>query len=458
MREHLLDGDKENWSPNIPRSRGAGKKGLQSDKESGLVTPLKVIQSLILHSLTHSLTYLLTYLLTYSLTYLLTYSKTVRQYDQNQEEIFLRNALTPVFKVQEDVATENKYMANCPLTPNLLSYRSVGHSLPLTQLDKSINPIPYNNTSIILDDSSILDASIDNSDNDEDANELNNILEIFEEKNVLKAEIIHNTYENVPRKQQLAPLLDKLSAIHEVRASKRAMHIVTLYAIIVLKVTMIFIICGLYNIISMKKANLAKLDVANASAHTSYYVDQTSCKQLVLIDPSNYVSVPLIVSNIPIIPLILPVAPVPKLLIPTSNDKLTLLIPDITLTISQNSNKQVVLKNYQQDYAVSTYVRTSSPVSIPPASTHDEMDEKTLQEVILLVDNTPSKHRIHLLPNKNHVVKEDSHPTTGSILTATTTLTRLQDTLERELDKISVDKVRALEYVLVLAGIITFTL
>ncbi len=382
----------------------------------------------------------------------------MRQYDQNQEEIFLRNALTPVFKVQEDVVTENKYMVNCPLTPNLLSYRSVGHSLPLTQLDQSINPIPYNNTSIVLDDSSILDASIDNSDNDEDANELNNILGLFEEKNIPKAEITCNTTEDAPKKQQLAPLLDRLSAVHEVRASKRAMHIVTLYAIIVLKVTVIFIICGLYNIISTKKANLSKLDVVNTSVHTNYYVEQVSCKQLILIDPSNYVSVPLIVSNIPIIPLIVPVAPVPKLLIPTSNDKLTLLIPDIPLIIAQNSNKQVVLKNYQQHYAVSTYVRTSSPVSIPPALKPDQINEKNLQEVILLVDNTPSKHRIHLLPTKNHAVNEDSQPKTISIPTATTTLTRLQDTLERELDKISVDKVRTLEYVLILAGIITFTL
>ena len=235
------------------------------------------------------------------------------------------------------------------------------------------------------------------------------------------------------------------------------MHTVTLYALIVLKAAMIFVICGLYNIISIKKASLAKLDAADSVVRTNYYADQVSSMQLVLIDPSNYVSVPLIVSNIPIIPLILPVAPVPRLLIPTSNDKLTLLIPDTTNAVSQNSNKQVVLKNYQQGYAISTYMSTSSPATIPPALKHDVINEKNLQEIILLVDNTPSEHQIHLLARQDHVVKEDSR-TTGSSQTATTTLYRLQTTIERELDKMSVDKVRALEYVLILSGIIIFTL
>lgn len=474
MREKAVGDDKENWVPNVALIRGPGTKvlqsgtdnglgtplkGLQKGKDNGLVTPLKVIQySFYNRSLAHSLTYL----------FINFYSKTVRQYDQSQEEIFLRNALTPVFKVQEDVVTENKYMVNCPLTPNLLSYRSVGHSLPLTQSDKAMNPIlykhplphnpiPYNNSSIILDDSFILDASIDNSDDDEDASELNNILELLEEKNIVKVEKIDNTHETVPRNQPLAPLLAKLSTTREVRASKRAMHTVTLYALIVLKAAMIFVICGLYNIISIKKASLAKLDAADSVVRTNYYADQVSSMQLVLIDPSNYVSVPLIVSNIPIIPLILPVAPVPRLLIPTSNDKLTLLIPDTTNAVSQNSNKQVVLKNYQQGYAISTYMSTSSPATIPPALKHDVINEKNLQEIILLVDNTPSEYQIHLLAHQDHVVKEDSR-TTGSSQTATTTLYRLQTTIERELDKMSVDKVRALEYVLILSGIIIFTL
>jgi len=53
MHGRLVCCDKENWSPNISRSNGAGKKGLQIIKES--VTPLKVIMIIHVVIFNHSL-------------------------------------------------------------------------------------------------------------------------------------------------------------------------------------------------------------------------------------------------------------------------------------------------------------------------------------------------------------------------------------------------------------------
>jgi hypothetical protein len=454
MRDQLMSDDKENLSPNIPRK--SDKKGLQnnfskSKESSGLVTPLKV-------SLPCSLTSSLTHVL-----------KTVRQYDISQEEVFLRKAQTPVFKVQEDAISENKYMISCPLTPNLLSYQPVRHSILPIQLDKPINPIPHDNTSIILDDSLILDASLDNSEDDEDANEFNNILNLFGDENLLEMDKTSVITDCAHAKQQhLVPLLDKLSTLSEVRSSKRVIHIVTLYAIIVLKVTMIFIICSMYSIVSIKKASLqvARIDSSTTSANTDYYIGHTPCKQLALLDTLHVVNDPLIAPIVPIVPIIpldvptipfvVPIA-APKLLIPSQNDKLTLLIPNII----QNTNNHIVLKNYQQDYALSTYVTTLQPiVSAQPLQVlQHESNDNSLQEVILLVDNTPSKHHIYLFQNKleNHVQLEEPQPHVDSAPTAITTFIQFQEIIEYQLDNFNVDKIQALEYVLIFVGIITFT-
>lgn len=395
--------------------------------------------------------------------------KTVRQYDISQEEVFLRKAQTPVFKVQEDVISENKYMISCPLTPNLLSYQPVRHSILPIQLDKPINPIPHNNTSIILDDSLILDASLDNSDDDdEDANEFNNILDLFGDENLLEMDKTSVITDYVDAKQQhLVPLLDKLSTLSEVRSSKRVIHIVTLYAIIVLKVTMIFIICSMYSIVSIKKASLqvTRIDSSTTNANTDYYIDHAPCKQLALLDTLHVVNDPLIAPIVPIIPLDVPTIPfvvpitAPKLLIPSQNDKLTLLIPNII----QNTNNHIVLKNYQQDYALSTYVRTSQPVvsAQPLQVLQHESNDNSLQEVILLVDNTPSKDHIYLvqneLENRPHVQLEEPQLPVDPAPTAITTFIQFQEIIEYQLDNFNVDKIQALEYVLIFVGIITFT-
>lgn len=359
-------------------------------------------------------------------------------------------------------------MISCPLTPNLLSYQPVRQSVLPIQLDKPINPIPHNNTSIILDDSLILDASLDNSDDDEDANEFNNILDLFGDENLLEMDKTSVITDYTHAKQQhLVPLLDKLSTLSEVRSSKRVIHIVTLYAIIVLKVTMIFIICSMYSIVSIKKASLqvVRIDSSITSANTDYHIDHAPCKQLALLDALHVVNDPLIAPIVPIIPLDVPTTPfvvpiaAPKLLIPSQNDKLTLLIPNII----QNTNNHIVLKNYQQDYALSTYVTTLQPVvsAQPLQVLQHESNDNSLQEVILLADNTPSKHHIYLVQNqlekRPHIQLEEPQPPVDPAPTAITTFIQFQEIIEYQLDNFNVDKIQALEYVLIFVGIITFT-